>query len=314
MSRLIGLTLLGMVLLLATATPVLGTIYWTPAHELAPQGWSSQMTAGDLDGDGDIDISMLRDTPHHFWNIGTSSAPSWELDITQYGDVPSCVGRGGDLGDLDGDGDLDLVVTCWYDEFVRFYWNVGAPTAPVWEEDLSVFAGVPKYVGEYFPRLADMDADGDLDLMLGAWSGRVMYSENVGNMTSPSYAYVDWVENLDHEGNGTCTIALGDMEQDGDLDLVRVSHEGQPECFENVGTAMSFEFEENPAMLDGVWIPPSGYGKGVELSDLDGDSDVDLLIAIGYGTNLLFVNQGEDYTPVENTSWGVIKAMYRAQE
>ncbi len=104
------------------------------------------------------------------------------------------------------------------------------------------------------------------------------------------------------------SIALGDLDGDGDLDLVRVSVDTAPECFENIGSPAAFAFASNPDLLAGVVLRIEG-AWGVELLDVDGDSDPDLVFAIGYGENLLFLNDGA--TPVESRSWGVIKAMYR---
>ncbi len=303
------LVLVGVVLVISSAA-MAGTIYWTPAHELAPQGHSSRMAAGDLDGDGDIDVSLIGHDPvDHYWNVGTALQPAWELDQAQFSDVPWCVKRAGTLGDLNADGNLDLVIICWYDEFVRFYWNLGPAGHPSWEADLSVFEGVPKSGGDGQPRLGDMDGDGDLDLMLGSWSGRIRYARNVGTASSPSYEYVGWVDGIPQVDGACPTIALGDVDSDGDLDLVRVSYDTWPECFENVGTPQEFEFVENPDMMQGISLRIIDGAAGVDLLDIDADGDPDMILARGYGENLLFLNGGA--TPVERTSWSVIKAMYR---
>jgi hypothetical protein len=63
-------------------------------------------------------------------------------------------------------------------------------------------------------------------------------------------------------------------------------------------------------MLTGVEYEHKGWTIGLELLDIDGDGDLDLLIDQSYyGQNLLFLNQ--HYTPVEPASWGSIKALFR---
>ena len=304
------LVVAGLILMVACAASA-GTIYWTPAHELAPQGYSCRMAAGDFDGDGDIDVSLFDAVPiNQFWNVGTPTEPAWQLGPSPYQDVPTCIQRNGGLGDLDADGDLDLVITCWYDDFVRFYWNRETPQNPVWVADLSVFDGVPYGGAHGSPRLADMDGDGDLDLMLGSWTGRIRYARNVGTATSPSYEYVGWVDGIQSTSSSYPTMGLGDLDSDGDLDLVRVSYSTWPECFENVGTPQVFEFVENPDMLQGISLRTIYGAWGIDLLDIDADGDPDMILAVGLGDeNLLFLNGGA--TPVERASWGVIKAMYR---
>ena len=286
------------------------TIYWTPAHELAPQGHSTTMVAGDLDGDGDCDLSLLGAGPYHYWNIGTAQEPAWELDVGQFGGVIGCSYRNGGLGDVDGDGDLDLAIGCYYEEGLHFYWNLGPPTTPVWGAASSVLEGVTKPIDHVGPRFCDIDADGDLDLLVMRGNGRVWLAENVGTVTDAQFVETGWMEGIPLGSGAGPTMGLGDLDLDGDIDLVRVTWDTPPECFENVGTPSDFEFVVNEDMLTGLVVPPSGYGKGVELLDIDADGDPDMILVRGYGENLLFLNEGTT-TSVEPTSWGVIKAMYR---
>jgi hypothetical protein len=268
------------------------------------------IATGDLDGDGDYDVSVLGIGPvAHYWNVGTPQEPAWELDETQYLEIIGCDYRTGGLGDVDGDGDLDLAIGCYYEDAIYFYWNMGPPGAPVWQADLSVLGDVTKPIDHAEPRFGDMDADGDLDLMVIRGSGRVWYAQNVGSAGEPVFEDVGWVDEIPWASGSPPSLALGDLDLDGDLDIVRVAVGTSPECFENVGTPQVFEFVENSDMIMGVSIPPTGYGWGVDLLDIDADGDPDMILAIGYGENLLFLNGGA--TPVEPTSWGVIKAMYR---
>jgi len=286
------------------------TIYWTPAHELAPQDASSWMCAGDLDCDGDQDLVLLGLEPvHTYWNTGGPASPTWQMDQIQLVELVDCFGRSGGFGDLDGDGDLDLAISCYYDTFMRFYWNTGGCEEMVWQEDLSVFDGIPDYIGCGQPRLADMDADGDLDLMYGFESGQVQYAENVGSSQLPLYENRGWVDGITPAGRAQACFAVGDIDGDGDLDVVRVLSDTQPQCFENTGTAQSFAFAENPEMIEGAPFPPDGFPMGIELADVDGNGTPDLFLSDGFGQNLLYLNDG--VVPVEPTSWGAIKALYR---
>ena len=177
---------------LAAATDV----YWIPAHHLAPQGMSGPIASGDLDADSDMDISMIRAIPaHHFWNIGTPQIPAWELDTTVHSNVPWCSYRSGALGDVDADGDLDLVFACWDDTF-RFYWNAGTPEVPLWEADQSVVSGLVIPWGGADPSLADIDADGDLDLLVAMSFGTVKHFDNVGTIMDPVWEHIGYLDGV----------------------------------------------------------------------------------------------------------------------
>jgi hypothetical protein len=293
---------------LAAATDV----YWIPAHHLAPQGHSARFATADLDGDLDIDISMLLLGPvHQYWNVGTPQDPEWELDLTQFGEIISCSFRSGAFGDVDQDGDLDLLITCYSSDIEPpwFYWNVGTPHDPVWEADPSVVDSIVVSYGASEPYLADVDGDGDLDLLAVISSGWVKHFENVGGPTAPVWEHVGYLEGVTIGPGTEQTIAFGDVDRDGDLDLVGITWDSPPECWENVGTPQAYEFVENPSMLIGVDEPGEEGGQGIDLMDIDGDGDLDMLIAGGSLGNFLYLNEG--FTPVEQTSWGTIKALFR---
>jgi len=309
-SRRSSATLIGCVSLLVLAFPVSAAIYWTSAHELAPQGHSTTMAAGDLDGDGDVDLSLIGAGPYHYWNIGTAQEPDWELDESQFGDVMGCSYRNGGFGDVDGDGDLDLAIGCYYEVGLAFYWNTGPPSAPVWVAAPSVLEGITKPVDHAEPRFCDIDADGDLDLLVMRGSGGVWHAENTGTVLEPVFVETGWMDGIPWASGAGPAMALGDLDSDGDVDLVRVTWDTPPECFENVGTPSVSVFSENQALLSGLSLAPYTGAWGIELMDVDGDGDPDMVLAVGPGdTNFLFLNGGA--TPVEPTSWGVIKSLYR---
>lgn len=102
--------------------------------------------------------------------------------------------------------------------------------------------------------------------------------------------------------------ALGDIDADGDLDLVAITWDTPVQCWENVGTPEDHEFVENHLMLIGVTEPADG-GFGIELLGIDADGDLDLLVGGGVEGNYLYLN--EQFVPVQATSWGRIKSLYR---
>jgi hypothetical protein len=282
-------------------------VYWTPAHDLAPDSGLTGLAGGDLDGDGDYDLSALTLGPvRHYWNVGSPVSPEWELDLTVFPDIPSCVERWGDLGDVDSDGDLDLVLGCYYTDFLMC-WNTGTPQEPQWEYDATVFESIEVWQGGSNPVMGDLDADGDLDILAVRVSGRVRRLENTGTACEPCWTDRGLIGGVDlHRSLGSA--ALGDIDLDGDLDLVALTPDHSPRCWENTGTPEDFVFTENPAMLSGV-DEPAGGGWGVALLDIDADGDPDLVFAGDSWVNYAFLNEGT--VSVEPATWSRVKALFR---
>jgi hypothetical protein len=289
-------------------------VSWTSADELAPVGNICGLAICDLDDDGDNDVCAASMEPGDvYWNVGTPQVPSWELDSTQFPSLLECdpSGRYCDFGDLDADGDLDMVFGCWEGD-LHAYWNVGTPQSPAWEIDPAMFEGV---LVDYkpAPRLADLDGDGDLDLLVAADTSirQVRYFENTGSPVSPEWTDRGTLEGVTFPIEHHKTISVGDLDGDGDLDIVGLCGASEVLCWENVGTAQSFEFVGNPAMLSGVDTHPLEWVWEVDAGDLDGDGAPDLLVYAGTTGfhNYLYLNEG--ITSVEQTTWGAIKALYR---
>ncbi|MBM3308586.1 MAG: VCBS repeat-containing protein [Candidatus Eisenbacteria bacterium] len=283
----------------ATAT----TVYWTPAHELAPPGWRLDfMTWGDLDGDGDDDVCAFA----QYWNDGGCPGPPvWRVASCVLPGLWEYIELSSTLGDLDADGDLDVIRGCREPALLMF-WNIGTPHVPQWQYDPSVFG--PGGDTVMCPCLTDLDGDGDLDIVMVGAGGGVWFCENTGTPTAPQFSY------------GGCTsiplgvqppfafITVGDLDGDGDLDIITITTDDTPSrCWENIGTPEEWLFAENPAMLTGVTEPARGFG--IALPDIDCDGDPDLLIVDGHGGVYLYMN--ETVTSASPATWGTIKALYR---
>jgi uncharacterized protein (DUF2141 family) len=260
----------------------------------------STVAAGDLDGDGDPDFVATEEfasgTLHYFQNTGSVTKPQ-VVEITgtanpfdglSAGFTPRLV-----LVDIDGDGDLDLVSGENYLNPLHYFENTGTATSPAFVERTGTalphpnpFAGV--IVGRGSPTFGDIDHDGDLDLVVGEFNGTFHYFRNDGTARAPLFG--SEITGTANPFNGLsagnfATAALGDVDRDGDLDLV--AGEESPGIFhyyENTGTATSPAYVERT----GTANPLNGKNVGLDsvptLVDLDGDGDLDVVSGERYGT------------------------------
>jgi hypothetical protein len=167
-------------------------------------------------------------------------------------------------GDLDGDGDLDVVTHLTGDvpgDSISWFANAGG----------GAFSGERSIdpVIVYDLALGDMDGDDDLDVLsVGpAGTGSLRWYENLdgaGGFGAPHVAAI---------GSPQC-LAPGDLDGDGDLDVV-VGRFSSIDWFENADGegALSPAQPVSTSALVGV--------SDVAAVDLDGDDDLDILTAIG---------------------------------
>jgi len=230
----------------------------------------------DLDADGDLDMlvankidpSDLRTSfVYVFTNEGSIGKPSyrqtdsWEL-LRQYHQVPT-------LGDLDGDGDLDLLVGTW-NKGVGYYKNEGTPQQADFVLADSALVTLTRG-SNAAPALVDIDGDGDLDLFVGESSGELNFYRNIGDASMPDFELVsDDYRDIDPGRRSFPTFA--DWDEDGDMDLFLGSEAGGIQLWRNEGGGIeplflldeSFEVDL-PRMSTPVFV------------DIDGDGQLDLL-------------------------------------
>lgn len=149
------------------------------------QSYDLGCALADMDNDGDFDMYALERVYGvkqmvYFENTGTASAPAFgSKQVSPFGADLSgiAIPHMPNLGDLDGDGDLDLVVGGYYGD--QFYFeNTGTATAPAFGTPQTNPFGLTNVGGHATPAFVDMDGDGDLDVMLANRAGNIIYYEN----------------------------------------------------------------------------------------------------------------------------------------
>ncbi len=207
--------------------------------------------------------------------------------------------------DLDGDGDFDAVVGNYWGTRLQYFENTGTSSNPGFVQVTG--AANPFYhidVGSRLgyrssPELVDLDGDGDLDTVVGNSPGTLLYFENTGSSTSPSFIEASGAANpfsgIDVASNGTPELV--DLDGDGDLDAVVGESSGSLLYFENTGASNSPAFVETTGAANPLFDIDVGHNSSPELVDLDGDGDLDAVIGGGYGSLLFFDNTGSSNSP-----------------
>jgi len=145
-----------------------------------------------------------------------------------------------------------------------------------WEENYVIFnpSGVPSLPFSQ-PRFADLDNDGDMDMILGSISSPPLYLENTGSSSSPQFQPGD--DLFSSVGELDCEIGVCvDLDADGDLDFISGGYTGL-QLFDNTGSAESAVFEKIAGFFDDLALAANPVPH---FADMDGDDDLDLVIGL----------------------------------
>ncbi len=177
--------------------------------------------AGDLNGDGaqDLVAGTTNAGLVAFLRQNATAGPPFEFveDTAFFAGIPAYQNASPSLGDLDRDGDLDLVVGASDGTFVHYRNERGEGTGVNWRV-MGTFLGAGLSVGgDASPDLVDLDGDGDLDVVSGGSDGTFTFLENVGNANAPAFARGPTFEGLLKAAR--TTPVLKDVTGDGRPDL-----------------------------------------------------------------------------------------------
>ncbi|MEM6673895.1 MAG: VCBS repeat-containing protein [Planctomycetota bacterium] len=271
------------------------------------------LVGADLDGDGDQDLVVSARFPENIWRVENLGGGAFGAPEPLAQGLP--VGARLQAVDLDGDGDLDVIVPSregyTFGPGPTFIENLGGGALATPRSLSGLTNGLPDL------EVLDVDSDGALDLVTAGPSGFVNLHRGVGLFEFELSGTIDnlfvlalQIESADLDGDGdrdlvvtrrdapsiavyeslgggsfgprieidtgaaeAPEIALVDVDADGDPDMVTSFDDGlAPRWIE---TAPGFTFVVRGAIASG----PEARAEGIEVTDLDGDGRLDLLIA-----------------------------------
>ena len=231
----------------------------------------SKVVLGDIDNDGDLDIAYSReaDSNNVVWleNDGNSD-PSFVSHILS-SDEDSA--HGIDIADFDGDGDLDIASgQNLGGSRVTLFINDGSAD-PTFSTNL-----ISTTESAIDVKFADIDNDGDIDLVSGDYNNNsVTWHENNNG---------SWTSNvITTTAVSVRGVDVADLDGDGDMDITSAStDDADVSWYENDGAAdPSFTVHDHTAII--------AEAHDVNPTDIDGDGDIDLIIAEKHWHGYIFI-------------------------
>lgn len=262
----------------------------------------------DIDNDGDLDMFAQTNAGDnvYFENTGTATSPVFAASQTNpFGLVNFGFWNDLTIVDIDNDGDGDAFTTS--NGGIEYQENTGTVSAPAFATTASNAFGFTYSYDYSVAEFNDLDNDGDLDLMLGNLYGDFLYYENTGSASAPAFAAP--VENgmgLAYIGQQYAAPTLGDIDMDGDLDILAGSEDGNFYYYENTGTVSA------PAFAASTFNPFGLIGIGDVYStptfvDLDADGDLDVMSHSKNGEFYYFKNNSVELGLNEEASLSTLE-------
>jgi hypothetical protein len=219
-----------------------------------------EIIVGELGGDARPELLYAhRQITPQFWSVGTDpSTRSWVRTLLTDESCDNdtiCPQQGAAIGDIDGDGDPDVL-----DGYRRWYRNTSGD-GTMWETVTNLTNGA--FDASPLTALGDLDGDDDLDIVMGTHFGaRLAWAENDGNDGQDFTLHM-----LATDKDFLHTIIAADLDNDGDLDILAGQNVGPTFVFENDGQGA---FTEHTIALD-------TRGHEARTGDVDCDGDLDIV-------------------------------------
>jgi len=253
-----------------TATFSLNPTWTTRSINSAADG-AEAVRVADIDGDGDLDVvaGLYGDNQVAWYeNDGSPSDGGWTHHI-----VKDYSGNGIEdvfVADIDDDGDLDIISADGNGDKILYHINDGTPGNGAWSTNTVVSGSDAD--GVLSVHVADIDNDGDLDIIAALFmESKSIWIENDGSPNDGGWTSHDvYTSDSDKE---PYDVVVGDIDGDGDLDILEADQSNKIYWYENDGTPD-----------DGTWSQTKIKGgltdaHVVAIADMDNDGDLDVISA-----------------------------------
>ncbi|MGD1045927.1 MAG: FG-GAP-like repeat-containing protein, partial [Bacteroidota bacterium] len=247
-------------------TSISGSMSFTAKVDYTTGSVPQSVAIGDVDGDGKPDLVVVNgdNTVSVYRNQSTSGNISFaaKVDYTT-GSSPYSLA----IGDVDGDGRPDIVVTNSYSNTISIFQNTST------SGNISFLAKVDYTTGSspFGVTIGDLDGDGKPDLAVANYSSStVSVFRNMSTSGNISFATkVDYTTGSYPRG-----VAIGDFDGDGKPDLAVANYYSSTvSVFRNQSTSGSISFAAKVDYTTG------SYPYSVAIGDVDGDGKPDLAVA-----------------------------------
>ncbi len=251
----------------------------------------------DVDADGLLDM-VVGNTGYYisntnvtklayYKNTGTLTQPSYSLITRDLAGLSVGVTSSTltslvpTFGDIDGDGDKDMIVADFYG---KIHWSentAGSGNPCNFSIFKNNFFGITTSQGAPYPQLIDVDRDGRLDLIIGLRNGKLAYYQNNGTTTAPSFTLItNSFGNVNVKGavnlygtEGNCAPFMFDVA--GSYKLLCGSISGRIFYYDNIDGNLSGSFNRIDTNVNYI---NDGPRSALQYVDINGDLKRDLIV------------------------------------
>jgi len=244
---------------------------------------ASNVAAADIDNDGDMDLVVVGGTDKIYKNDGAGN-------FTDTGQTLGSANQEVEFADFDGDGDLDMFI------------GGGGGTNEIWANDgagnftLSSTISMTAAYGNtgmqaYDIEVADFNGDGHVDVWTTNRSGGniLLTNDGAGNLTFTNAgtfgpAHAGTVGPNDREGSSS-----GDLDGDGDIDVITNRWDGVDEIWINDGAGNFTDINAGA-----THTTATQHGQNSDIGDLNGDGLNDIFMANVSNNSGVLINNSQD--------------------